>query len=70
MLAGDRIRILAVFCSGKVMAKLKNCRVFLTGCTRYENQQSSCRVDSSQTYRGSHLFAPFTLLNLTHGSRA
>jgi len=44
MLAGDGIRILAVFSSGKVMAKLKNCRVFLTGYTCYENQQSSCRV--------------------------
>ena len=44
MLACDGNRILAVFSSGKVMAKLKNCRVFLAGYTCYENQQSSCRT--------------------------
>jgi len=43
MLACDRIRILAVFSSGKVIAKSKNTFVFLTGYMWYENHNSSCR---------------------------
>jgi len=31
LLAYDRIRIIAAFSSGKVVAKLENCLVFLTG---------------------------------------
>jgi len=45
MLACDRIRILAVFSSGKIMAKWRNSRVLSAGYTCYENLQSSCRVD-------------------------
>jgi hypothetical protein len=44
MLACDRIRILAAFSSGKVMAKLKNCRVFLTGVLR----ESTILVSSTE----------------------
>ena len=47
MLACDRIRIVAAFSSGKVMAKLENSPVFLSCYTCYENQQSSCRLCSS-----------------------
>jgi hypothetical protein len=47
MLACDRIGILPAFSSGKVVAMLRTCLVFLTGYTCYENQQSSCRVDLS-----------------------
>jgi len=46
MLAGDGIRILAVFSSGKVMAKWINSRVISSHYTCYENHQSSCRVGS------------------------
>jgi hypothetical protein len=58
MLGCGRIRILAVFCSSKVMAKWKNCRVFLFGYTCYENHQSSCRVDSSFLHNVATLEIP------------
>jgi hypothetical protein len=52
MLGCDRIRILAVFSSGKVMAKSENSYVFLAGYTCYENQQSSCRPEFVFSFEG------------------
>src|SRR5262249_21692831 len=53
----ERIRIYSFFCSSKVMTKWKNSRVISSSYTRYEDCQSSYRVNSPKACGGGRVFS-------------